>query len=335
MVEKFVVVGAGPVGTETATLLAHGGHEVVVVTRSGRGPELAGVRRVAADASDPAVLTPLVDGAIALVNCANPPRYTDWDRVWPPLAASLLAAAEQTGATWVSASSLYGYGPVDGPMTEGMPDLATDHKGWLRAGMWAEALQRHDAGRIRAVEVRASDYVGAHVGVNGHIPRHVPTAVRGRAAWVIGRPDLPHTWTDVHDVARALVAVAQRPDTWGQVWHAPSNAPRTQREALTDVLAAVGRPPVRVHGTPRLALSLLGRVLPMVRELDEMSYMFQRPYVMDSTRSQQVLELAPTPWAEVARRTAEGNGALDGAPAAATPGRGSSARTPAGRPPAA
>jgi hypothetical protein len=203
MSEKVVVVGAGPVGTETALLLQQQGHEVVVVTRSGGGPQLKGVRRVAADASDADVLTAQVQGASALVNCANPADYTKWEQVWPPLAASLLSAAERTGATWVSASSLYAYGPVDGPMVEGMPDRATDHKGRLRAGMWAEALRLHRAGRIHAVEVRASDYLGPRVGANGHIPRHVPAAVRGKAARVIGRPDLPHTWTDVGDVARA------------------------------------------------------------------------------------------------------------------------------------
>ena len=62
-------------------------------------------------------------------------------------------------------------------MTEGDPDRATDEKGRIRAGMWAEAKARHDAGRIRAVEARASDYLGAGIGGNGHITRHVPAAV--------------------------------------------------------------------------------------------------------------------------------------------------------------
>lgn len=154
----------------------------------------------------------------------------------------MLSAAERTGATLVTASSLYGYGPVDGPMLEGMPDAATDKKGKIRAGMWAEAKARHDAGRLRAVEVRASDYVGARVGANGHITRHLPTAKHGKSAWVIGNPDLPHSWTDVRDVGRTLVAVATQADTWGQVWHAPSNPARSQRGALTDVLAAAGKP---------------------------------------------------------------------------------------------
>lgn len=304
---KYLIVGGGPVGTETARLLADDGHEVVAVTRSGTRPGVPGVRRVAADASDAAALADLADGAAALFNCANPKDYTQWDRVWPPLAASLLIVAERSGATLVTASSLYGYGPVDAPMTEGDPDRATDPKGRLRAGMWAEARAGHEAGRIRAVEVRGSDYLGAGVGGNGHITRHVPAAVRGRAAWVMGSPDLPHTWTDVLDMARTLVAVAGRPDTWGRVWHAPSQPPRTQRQALTDVLAALDRPPVRMFSMPEPLLRLTARFVPLVRELNAMGYMFRRPYVMESAITQRELGLVPTLWPEICRRTATGN----------------------------
>lgn len=302
-----VVVGAGPVGTETARLLVEQGHEVVVVTRSGRRPEQAGVRRVALDAADAEVLATLTEGAAALYNCANPPDYTQWARWWPPLAESLLLTAERTGATLVTASSLYAYGPVDAPMVEGQADRATDAKGRLRAGMWAEAKARHDAGRLHAVEVRASDYMGAGVGANGHIPRQVAGAARGRTAWVIGHPDLPHTWTDVLDVGRALVAAAGRPETWGRVWHAPSQPPRSQRQALTDVLAAADRPPVPVRGLPRPALAVVGRFSPLVREIVPMDYIFRRPYVMDSARTQEAFGVEPTPWAEICRRTADGN----------------------------
>lgn len=307
MVEKSVIVGGGPVGTETARQLVAAGHEVTVVTRSGRRPDVPGVRRVGVDASDAGALARIAEGAGTLFNCANPPDYTHWARVWPPLAASLLTVAERTGATLVTASSLYGYGPVDRPMKEGDPDRASDPLGRIRAGMWAEARARHEAGRIRAVEVRAADYLGSGVGDNGHITRHLPTAVRGRAAWVVGSPDLPHTWTDVLDVARALAAVAARPDTWGRVWHAPSREPRSQREVLTEVLAAIDRPPVRMFTMPKPALSLVGRFVPLVAQLNQMGYMFRRPYVMESTLTQQTLGLAPTPWPEICRRTADGN----------------------------
>ena len=50
--QLHVVVGAGPVGTATAGLLADAGHAVRVVTRSGSGPRRPGVELVAADAAD-------------------------------------------------------------------------------------------------------------------------------------------------------------------------------------------------------------------------------------------------------------------------------------------
>jgi nucleoside-diphosphate-sugar epimerase len=304
---RAVVVGAGPVGRESARVLAEAGHDVTVVTRSGRPLGLDGVDTVAADAADADTLTELVRGAEALLNCANPRSYTVWEEVWPPLAASLLTTAERTGATLVTAASLYPYGPVHGPMTEGMPDLATDHKGRLRARMWAGAKAAHDAGRIRAVEVRASDYVGAGVGQNGHITRQVPTAVHGRAAWMIGDPDQPHTFTDVTDMARTLAAVAFEESTWGQVWHAVSRGPSTQREALAGALAALGREPVAVHGLPTGLVRAIGLVNPMMRELGQLGYVFSRPYVMDSSRTQAALGLEPSPWDDTLRRTGEGN----------------------------
>src|SRR4051812_9179606 len=206
MGKAYVIVGAGPVGRQTAEILRDRGEQVVVVSRSGRSG-IDGVESVAADASSSDTLTGITAGADALFNCANPADYTRWEEVWPPLAESLLVAAERTGATLVTSSCLYPYGPTTAPMVEGQPDLATDHKGRLRAGMWAEAKARHGAGRIRAVEVRGSDYVGAGVGANGHITRHLSTATRGRAAWAIGKADLPHSWTDVLDMASTLAAV--------------------------------------------------------------------------------------------------------------------------------
>ena len=82
---------------------------------------------------------------------------------WPPVAAAFLAAAERSGAVLVVASCLYGYGPVDVPMVESLPDAATTKKARIRADMWADALALHEAGRIRAVEVRGSDYMGPGV----------------------------------------------------------------------------------------------------------------------------------------------------------------------------
>jgi nucleoside-diphosphate-sugar epimerase len=304
MSDRHVVVGAGPVGTHLARLLAGRGSEVVVATRSGT-PVGEGISSVPLDAGDADALSRLTEGAVALYNCANPGDYTTWESVWPPLARSLRTTAERTGAVLAVTGNLYPYGPVPGGrMVEGMPDAATDHKGVLRSRMWADLAAAHAAGALRAVEVRGSDYVGTGVGANGHVTRVVPAALGGRTAWVIDAADQPHSWTDVLDVARSLVAAVDRPETWGQVWHVPTNAPLTMRETITAVLASVGKAPVPVRVVPRALTRAAGLVVPMVRELNQLSYQRTAPYVLESGASQAALGLAPSPWDEVCRRTA-------------------------------
>ncbi len=306
MSDHHIIVGAGPVGRHVAAHLAERGSRVTVVTRSGTDTGLDGVDHAAVDASDVDRLAEVTSGAAVLYNCANPVDYTTWASVWPPLAAGMLSAAEQTGATYAITGNLYPYGPLDEPMTESHPDAATDTKGMIRAQVWADALAAHRAGRVRTVEVRGADFVGPGVGDHGHITRHLDTLKAGRRAWVVGSADQPHSFTDVGDMALALVAAAEDQRAHGRIWHAATNPPVTQREALRDVADAGGFPPPKVSSIPASVLSTLALGVPLMREVKQTSYQWANPYVLDDSESRAHFGLQPTPWDEVCRRTAAG-----------------------------
>ncbi|PBC66178.1 nucleoside-diphosphate-sugar epimerase [Streptomyces sp. TLI_235] len=295
---KHLIVGAGPVGTAAARLLADRGEEVTVVTRSGRtAAPLAGVHHLRLDATDAEALAAAAAGTAVLYNCANP-AYHRWATDWPPLAAALLRAAESSGAVLATVSNLYGYGAVDAPMTESTPLAPNSVKGGVRARMWQDAEALHRAGRIRATEIRGSDYLGPGAqSVLGE--RVLPRLLAGRGVQVLGDPDTPHSWTYTLDAARLLVAVGSDERAWGRPWHVPSNAPRSQRETLADLARAAGLPPVKVSRIPGPALALLGLVNPVVRAVRETAYQLERPFVMDSTAAERTFGLAPTPWNEM------------------------------------
>lgn len=291
---KHVIVGAGPVGTATARLLAERGEQVVLVTRSGSGPEHPAITRVAADASSSDRLTALAEGGVALYNCANPP-YHRWPTDWPPIANAMITAAERSNVVLATVSNLYAYGPVTGPMTEDVPLAPQGPKALVRAQMWRDALAAHEAGRLRATEIRSADYVGR--GSESHLgSRVVPRLLRGRDVTVLKSADTTHTWTAVDDVARLLVTVAADERAWGRPWHVPSNAPRTQREAIGDLCRVAGLHPVDVKEYPSLLLRAMGLVNPVMRELPEVAYQLEQPFVLDSTAAQETFGLAPTPW---------------------------------------
>ncbi len=296
---RSLVVGAGPIGTGVSRLLSDRGDEVVLVSRNGRDPDIPHVRAQALDASDAARLIEATEGAVAVYNCANP-AYHRWATDWPPIAAALLAAAERTGATLVTVNNLYAYGPPSGPMRAGDPDVATTGKAGVRARMTADAMAAHAEGRLRAVEVRASDYIGP--GAEGHLgERVVPKLLAGKRCAVLGDPDALHSWTYTVDVARTMVACADDPAAHGRVWHAVTNPPRSQRAAIDELADAAGVPRVKVGAVPRFALRVAGLFNPTMRELPEVLYQFERPFVIDDTETRTLLGLEPTPWPEVLR----------------------------------
>lgn len=302
MTERHLVVGAGPVGRHVATLLAARGDHVTIGSRTGHGPEVGRANYIALDATDAEALTRAAEGTAAIFHTANPGPYPVWEKLWPPMSSALLTATERTGAVYAMAGNLYPLGPVDVPMTENMEDAAVDHKGRLRARIWAAALDAHRAGRIRAFEVRGSDYIGGK-SIAGHIGQALPRVLKGKPVWMVGRVDTPHTFTDVHDVARLLVAVYDAPDTYGRTWHVPSNPAKTQKEMIGELLEMAGRPQVQVRGLRPIVLRALGVFSPEMKEISQLSYQMMTPYILDSTAAERRFSLEPTAWEDTLRRT--------------------------------
>src|SRR5688572_8555575 len=298
-----VIVGKGPVGSTTAEELVARGHTVRVLSRSG-GRSTASVEHRQVDAADADAVAAAARGAAALYNAVNP-AYHRWPTDWPPVAAALLAAAERTGAVLVTMSNLYAYGRPPGPMTPESPLAATDVKGVVRARMWTDALAAHEAGRVRVTEARAADFVGPQVpGASSHLGRQLPALRKGRRAWVVGDPDVARSWGYLPDVAATLATLGTDERALGRAWHVPSAAPRSQRQALGDLAAVMGVPPVAVSGIAWPVPRAVGVVVPMMREVVAVRHQFDQEFVIDARETTETFGLAPTPWDEALTATA-------------------------------
>ena len=296
-----LVIGAGAVGTATARLLSERGDDVRLVTRSGGGPEHPAIERVAADATDGDALARLAAGATAIYSCAGP-AYPRWATDWPPLAAGLLRAAETSGAVLVTTGNLYGYGAVDGPMTEDLPLRPNSEKGRVRVRIWEQALAAHLAGRIRTAEVRGSDYLGAGA-VSPMTVLVLPKVLVGKRASVPADLDAPHSWTYTGDVARTLVAVASEQSSWGRAWHVPTGPPRSFREVAARATELAGLPGPLLSAMPYPVLWIGGLFDPTARAVRETQYQFRGPFVLDSTAATEAFGISPAALDDVLRET--------------------------------
>ncbi|MFG2819786.1 NAD-dependent epimerase/dehydratase family protein [Kitasatospora sp. NPDC048365] len=292
-----VVVGAGATGSAVARLLAEAGERVRLVTRRGGGPEHRLIERLAVDAADTGRLVEAAGGAAVLFNCAMP-AYDRWPAEFPPLAASLLAAAERGGADYVMLGNTYGYGPVAGPATEGLPMAPSSVKGAVRARIWHEALAAHAAGRVRVTEVRASDFLGAGAYSPFTLLVGAPL-LAGAAVAYPGDQDAPHSWTYTGDAARTLVAAARADTGWGRAWHVPSTSHLSVRELAALLARAAGVPDPVLGRMTAEELAELGRRDPVMAEFPEMLYLYDRPALLDASTTAAHLGIAPTPLATV------------------------------------
>lgn len=295
MSDTHLVVGAGEVGSALAAQLADAGKPVILVSRSGKGPEHPLIKKVAADASSLQQLLVAAPKAVAIYNCVNPPRYDKWATQWPPLAKAFTDYALATDAVLVTCSNLYGYGPTTKTLTEDLPLSGTWINSKVRAQMWLDAKKLNDDGLIRATEVRGSDYVAP--GMQSRFgDRVVPAVKAGKAVQLLGGTDHLHTFTAPADVATLMRTIALDKRAWGKAWHVPSNAPKTQREVVKEIAKELGINDVKVGSVPNAILRMMGLFNPVIKELNNGSYMFNSPFVMDDSAARKTFGLEPTPW---------------------------------------
>jgi nucleoside-diphosphate-sugar epimerase len=296
-----IVTGAGPVGWNVASQLANEGHQVRLLTRSGSGPAHPLIERLRADAGDPAQLHAAMKGADAVFHCIHGSKYTEeaWQRELPRAETTVMSAAGEAGAIVIFPESLYAYSAPENVMTERSPRLASAGKRGVRTAL----LVARAASQTRTVSVVASDFFGPQVRAAHAGDRMVPLILGGKRVQVMGSADSPHSFTYVPDLASAMIKAAAVPEAWNSIVHAPTLPALTQRELAGAFATAAGVPAPRVGSVPGWIVKAAAIFSPEIREVAELLYQFQAPFVMDSTASEKLLDLSPTPLESAARAT--------------------------------
>ena len=292
-----VIFGTGAIGLATFDALRRRGRTVRLVNRSGQARVPHGAEVVGGDASDPAFAADAARGAAVVYQTLNPP-YPEWSTQFPALQSGVLAAAESSGARLVSMENVYMYGRPDGhPLTEDRANNAHTKKGQLRARMSQDLLTAHRAGRVQVAIGRASDYFGPRGGAQSNLGDRVfPAALAGKTANVLGDPDQPHTYTYIPDIGEGLAVLGEHPDAPGEIWHLPNDPEtRTTRELVDMIYKLAGQARTQLRAMPPLLLRGLSLMNPTLRELLEMRYQFEEPFVVDSSKIADRLGLTATP----------------------------------------
>ncbi len=116
-------------------------------------------------------------------------------------------------------------------------------KSETRAAMTAELLSAHDAGRVEVAIGRASDYFGPGTTQSALGETVFAMALTGRRAQVMGKPELPHSYSYTPDVAAALVTLGTSSGATGSVWHLPVAKAWSSRDIIDHVYGLADQRP--------------------------------------------------------------------------------------------
>lgn len=272
-----VVFGAGQVGSGLARTLVARGERVRVVRRGSTAVE--GAELASGDARDPAFVRAATEGAAVVYHCMNPSAYRSatWEAELPALGDALLGAAHANGFKLVCLDNLYGYGPVEGHRVEDTPMAAEGRKSRVRVA-WDAALR---GSGIRWASGRAGDFFGPGVADQSLFsPRLLSAIAGGSTAWLVGDPAAPHAFGYVPDVVDGLLALGTS-DAEG-VWHLPTHT-LPPAELVRQLAEALGTP-AKVRAVPGWVLSVAGPFVPLLGELRETLYQWDRPFLVDDRK---------------------------------------------------
>lgn len=304
-----VVFGAGALGRAIARKLKARGRKVRIVSRSGGGAE-DGIEAYKADASDVRATPKACEGAAVVYHTATP-DYTKWAELYPAIQRGVIEGAATAKAKLISAESVYMYGPAGqakGPMTEDLPHVAPTRKGRIRAELARMAMEAHEKGRVRVALGRAPDFYGPEADATTiYGGRVFYPAIAGKKVQVMGKLDNPHTFIYLPDFAAGLVVLGERDEALGQAWHVPSAPTLTQRQLLELIFKAAGHKP-SVGEAPGLVFKGLGLFVPIMRELAEMLYQWEQPYLVSHAKFERAFgkdAVAVTPHEEAVKQTVD------------------------------
>lgn len=282
---KYLIVGAGAVGLALADELHRLQAETVLLNRSGTAPEKLpeSARLQKLDAVDSHALAQAARGCAAIVHAAGdngPNRET----ALPALMESCIAASEESGLPLVYVDTLDAYGDNAGiPMSEATPERPASPQELLRARVARQLTQAGNARRLRHCIARAGDLFGPRVtgyplGLNLFEP-----LIRGQAARLLGRLDMPHSFTFVRDLARSVAKLLDDDRAWGQTWHLPSPQPITQQQVL-DIIRDMGTRQVSGKTLGSGMIGLKKAFNAELRAVEPILYRYEKPYVINHSR---------------------------------------------------
>jgi nucleoside-diphosphate-sugar epimerase len=174
-------------------------------------------------------------------------------------------------------------------------------KGRLRALAAEYMLEAGERGVLNVSIGRASDFFGPETPRSILGEQFFQRIVAGKSAQLFGDLGQRHSYSFSPDVAAGLVALGSRDDTSG-IWMLPVQPAETTRQVVRRFGVALRRA-IKIDRVPALVLRGIGVFRPLMRELAEITYQWEQPFVVQDAKFRTKFGFGPTDWTSAVDQT--------------------------------
>jgi nucleoside-diphosphate-sugar epimerase len=223
-----------------------------------------------------------------------------WEATWPVIMKNVIAACKENKAKLVFFDNIYMYDPnFLNPMDENTPINPTSKKGKLRAHLVKMIMDEVEKGNLKALIARSADFYGPGIKKNGVIREMIfnKLAAGEKANWLASEKYV-HSVTYTPDAAKATALLGNTEEAYGQVWHLPTAVnPLTGKEWVEAIARELNVKP-KLQVATKFIVRIMSLFMPIMKEMIEMMYQYDRAYVFDSKKFESRFNFKPTPYVD-------------------------------------
>lgn len=238
--------------------------------------------------------------SIVYVTVGFPYSYKTWKEYWPPFIKNAIDACIKHSCKLVFFDNIYMYDPnfLDG-MTEETPINPPSKKGKVRAEIADMIMDNVKKGKLEALIARSADFYGPGIKNTSVLTETVlnPLSQGKNANWM-SSVKYKHSYTYTPDAGKATALLGNSEKAYNQVWHLPTaKNPLTGKEWIEAVAREMDIKP-KYQVASKFIVILLGLFTPILREMPEMMYQYDRDYVFNSDKFLDHFNFRVTPYIE-------------------------------------
>ena len=261
-----------------------------------------------ADLADPAQVDRAVEGSeVVYLMVGFEYDIKVWRERWPKLMRATIDACIKHNAKLVFFDNVYLYDVAAiGHMTESSPVNPPSLKGEVREEIAEMLMSEISIGRLKGLIARAPDFYGPDNEKSFMIETVYKNMLKGKSPMWFMNADRRHSFIYTPDAARATALLGNTDDAYGQVWHLPTDPAAVTGRQFVDLFNKEMGTTKKVFVLPMFLLRIIGWFVPLMREMPEMMYQYDRDYFFDSTKFMKRFGFAVTSYADGVKEIVKG-----------------------------